>query len=90
MLINNVQDFESALKNGPYAWPGGYPLFFIAEDGGVLSFKAAEEEQAEIREAIQDDDTGSGWRVVAVDINYEDTALFCDHTGIIIESAYGE
>jgi len=36
MKINTVKDFGEALRNGPYAWPGGYPLFFITADGGAL------------------------------------------------------
>ena len=31
-----------------------------------------------------------GWRAAAVDINYEDTELYCAHTNKQIESAYGE
>ena len=31
-----------------------------------------------------------GWRVVACEVNYEDTELYDDHTGRKIESAYGE
>ena len=29
-----------------------------------------------------------GWRVVAMDVNYEDTDLICDHTNQPIECAY--
>jgi hypothetical protein len=30
------------------------------------------------------------WCLVAVDVNYEDNALYCDHCNARIESAYAE
>lgn len=90
MEIKTVFDFNKALDNGPYAWPGGYPLYFITADGAALDFQAATDESAQIRDAIIADDTAGGWRVMAMEINYEDTGLFCDHSGRKIECAYGE
>lgn len=89
MPINSVADFIRALSDGPYAWPGGYPKYFTCDDGEALSFKAAEGMVREISEAIENRDH-SGWRVVGVDINWEDVDLFCVHTGERIPSAYGE
>lgn len=89
MNINTVEEFRAALAVGPHAWPGGYPVFFLCSDGGVLSFDAAKQEAERIESAITDHDS-TGWRVVASDINWEDPALFCDHTGKRIESAYAE
>jgi len=89
MNINTISDFRRAVRNGPYAWPGGYPFYFITSDGAVLSFMAAKKERRNILEAIRDKDH-SGWRVIAVDINWEDPELYCDHTGKRIESAYAE
>jgi hypothetical protein len=90
MNIRHVFDFNKALAQGPYVWPGGYPLYFVCADGGALSFKAAQENAGLIRDAIIAHDAGSGWCVVGMDVNYEDTELTCDHTGERIESAYGE
>jgi hypothetical protein len=87
--IETVADFKATLRNGAYAWPGGYPMFFITSDGGALSFGAAKSESRNIMEAIADK-SNNGWRVVACDINYEDADLVCDHTGETIESAYGD
>lgn len=89
MLIKNIDDFNKALADGPYAWPGGYPFYFITSDGGALSFEAAKAERRQIVESIArglDD----GWRIVARDVNWEDGDLTCDHTGERIESAYAE
>ncbi len=82
-------EFQAALESGPYAWPGGYPLYFATLDGAALSFAAAKEERAQIIESIQSR-LNDGWRVVCVAVNWEDSTLMCDHTGELIESAYGE
>lgn len=87
MHINSISDFRKAMRNGPYAWPGGYPLYFITSDGAALSFRTAKQERRCILEALKDRNN-SGWRVVGIDINYEDSDLFCDHSGERIESAY--
>jgi hypothetical protein len=89
MTIETISDFRKAMRHGPYAWPGGYPCYFITSDGAALSFKTARNERRLILEAIRDRDNG-GWRVIGFDINWEDSELVCDHTGEHIESAYGE
>lgn len=84
-----VSDFRRELKAGPYAWPGGYPRYFVMSDGEALSFKDAKENARQIMEAIRDRDN-SGWRVVGVDVNWEDPELYSAHSGERIESAYSE
>src|SRR6187399_1426285 len=92
MDINTISDFRKAMRHGPYAWPGGYPVYFIMEDGDCLSFKAARENRRTLLDAIAEwrdnPRVRSGWRPVALEINYEDD-LTCCHTGEQIESAYG-
>lgn len=90
MKINTVSDFRKAYKSGPYAWPGGYPLFFITADGAALSWEAAKQCRGEIIRTIASKDSRSGWCIVATDINWEDDSLYCEHTGEKIPSAYGE
>lgn len=82
-------DFEAALKNGAWAWPGGYPIYFLCSDGGALSFEAAKENAHLILDAIEDK-SDCGWRVVKADVNWEDETLFCSHSNRLIPSAYGE
>lgn len=89
MNIDTVGDFRRAMRHGPYAWPGGYPCYFITSDGAALSFEAAKAERRQIIWSIGHK-INDGWRVVAMDVNWEDTRLICDHTGKTIESAYGE
>ncbi len=87
MYINSVSDFRKAIRNGAYAWPGGYPVYFITSDGAALSFDAAKAEKRNIIESIANHDN-DGWRIVAADINWEDAELTCAHTGKPIEAAY--
>lgn len=89
MRIDSVDDFKSALEQGPYAWPGGYPCYFVCADGGALSYTSASENAALIAAAIRDGGDDQ-WRVVGFDVNWEDMDLVCADTGQRIESAYGE
>lgn len=88
MEIKTVKDFNAALKEGPYTSIGSYPVFFLTDDGGTLSYKTAKKEAREIRRAIREE-SRDGWRVVAADVNWEDTEMYDDQTGELIESAYG-
>lgn len=74
------------LANNPHAWPGGYPQFAVTSDGGCLCKRCVKTE----RESIATTTGNDGWNVVAVDVNWEDPQLFCDHCGERIESAYAE
>jgi hypothetical protein len=71
-----------------FAWPGGYPVFFMCEDNGVLCPACVNENRKLIDVAERDQD--KQWNVVATGINYEDDSLYCDHCNKQIESAYGE
>jgi hypothetical protein len=74
------------LSASPYAWPGGYPLFAITNDGAALCKHCAKSERSSIGTTTGSD----GWTVEALDVNWEDPDLFCDHCGTHIESAYAE
>ena len=89
MEIKTGKDFRAAIKQGPYAWPGGYPTFFIMSDGEALSFNDAKKNAKQIIRAIRDDDR-SGWRAVAFEINWEDNDLYSSDSNEKIESAYAE
>ena len=87
--IRTVADFKAALRAGAYAWPGGYQMFLICSDGAPLCFACARKEARNVLSAIDRKD-GSGWRVVACDINYEDTDMRCEQCSESIPAAYGE
>lgn len=84
-----MEEFNKALERGPYAWPGGYPLYFVMADGEALSFEAAKQEAGRIRTEIEFQMVEE-WIPVACEVNWEDSELICAHTGARIESAYGE
>jgi hypothetical protein len=90
-MTYTISDFRRDIRH-PYAWPGGYPCYFVMADGEALSFKAAKAERRLILEAIRDqkDYPDKQWLPVGVEINWEDPALFCSHTNERIESAYTE
>jgi hypothetical protein len=90
MLINSISDFRRAMRHGPFTGLGGYPVYFIMSDGEALSFEAARKERRLILEALAEGDKWGGWLPYALDVNYEDSALYCAHTGDKITSAYAD
>lgn len=87
--IDTVAKLKATLRNGPYAWPGGYPMFFLTSDGGALSFDSVREELSNIIYAIKSH-ASDGWRVVGCDVNWEDSNLVDDHSGELIEAVYSD
>jgi hypothetical protein len=74
------------LSRAPYAWPGGYPLFAVTRDGACLCHRCTKSE----RETIGTTTGTDGWTVVALEANWEDPHLYCDHCSAQIESAYAD
>ena len=60
-----------------FAWPGGYPLFYLSHDGLVLCPRCANDPDASDPAEL-------------ADINWEDPDLYCDDRGERIPSAYAE
>jgi hypothetical protein len=83
-----IDQFKSDLLS-PYAWPGGYPRYFVTSDGAALSYKSALENQHLIIDSIENQ-FNDGWQVIGCDINWEDSELYCDHSSELIESAYAD
>ena len=72
-----------------YAWPGGYPLYYVTTDGAALCADCMTQERAQIvRSTVEN--SHDGWNVSGQDVNWEDTQLYCDHCNKRIESAYAE
>lgn len=70
---------DSDGKLPAYAWPGGYPLFYLDKHDNVLCPRCANEQ----------DPDGDDAPVVG-DANWEDPSLYCDECSERIESAYAE
>ena len=64
-----------------FAWPGGYPIFYLDSQGSTLCPKCARKMDA--------DHDFAHWRAVAADIHWEGEPLACGECGASIESAYG-
>lgn len=84
-LINKV---KNAIRH-PYAWPGGYPQYLVTTDGAALCCACGRKEWRNIIMAMRQN-LRDGWQVDGVDINWENTDLYCDHCSKPIESAYGD
>ena len=84
-----VTDFNAQLESGAFAWPGGYPLYFVMYDGEVMSFAYAKANADLIRESIASNATDD-WRVIGCEVNWEDASLYCCGNNQRIESAYAE
>ena len=63
-----------------FAWPGGYPLFYLDRENSVLCVDCARKSDTA--------DEIDGFKPVAVDVNWEDDSLFCDNCSKQIEAAY--
>lgn len=85
-----LAEIKATLRNGKYAWPGGYPMYFVTADGATLSFDTVKAEWRCIVSSHLANDQSSGWFIVAYDINWEDGELYDDHTNERIESAYAD
>lgn len=83
----NTKQLKGFIRQ-PYAWPGGYPLYLIMQDGEPLCNKCAKDNFRQIISASKY--MNKSWVAYAVDVNWEDATLYCSHCGELIESAYGE
>src|SRR2546428_6652372 len=72
-----------------FAWPGGYPIFYLCADGGILCPQCANKESAvkEADEHADYPDLGQ-WRIVARDVTLVDATLTYDNFGHRIKSPY--
>lgn len=87
--LDTLAKVKATLRAGAYAWPGSYPLYFIARDGAALSFAAVRQHW---RQIVADylDGYDSAWPLSQCVVNWEDSDLTCSHTGERIESAHGD
>ena len=89
MNINTVADYRKSVKHGKYAWPGGYPLFYVMSDGDPLCCDCSRSERRSIIDSIAHQ-SNDGWNTVALTVNWEEQGLMCCHCNKVIESAYGD
>lgn len=85
---STVEKFKAFVRQ-PYAWPGGYPLYAITADGEAIC-KACGKKYAKLIISETRQNCKTGWQIVGVDVNSEDSSLTCDNCNDPIESAYGD
>lgn len=90
---------KEQLRAGPYAWPGGYPRYFICGDGEAMCFACVRKQWRGVVSAHRQMSQTNGhrvpsnvseWLMAATGVNWEDPDLFCAHCGTRIQSAYAE
>jgi hypothetical protein len=89
MTVSELKQHFYKGKANAYAWPGGYPVYFITSDGASLCSACVTKERAQIFRSTHER-AKDGWAIAGVDCNYEDDSLFCEHCSKRIESAYNE
>jgi len=57
-----------------YAWPGGYPIYHVTDDVGVLCPDCA-------NKYAHTDDPDPSWRIIDSEVNWEDKHLRCNNCG---------
>ena len=74
-----------------YAWPGGYPIIYIAADGGVFCPACANgENDSDATTDPSDCPDDAQWVIDGWDVFYEGAPEHCSHCGAEIPSAYGD
>lgn len=78
--ISRAQAYREVLDSlfAPYAWPGGYQIWFITDGDSVLCADCAK--KAYLNDRID----------VSCMIDSEGPTMYCDYCNAEIESAYGD
>ncbi len=71
------------------AWPGGYPIYYIMDDGEYMCAKCVNNE-AEVHFGSVEDSRADGWRVEGYHVAYEGPDTYCCHCNTTLETAYGD
>ena len=77
-VIKTGKELRSSLRAGAWAWPGGYDIGFITDDGGLLCHGCVKAELYNITHSIRNE-CSDGWRVIGSDVIHEhDTCSHCN------------
>lgn len=91
--IRDEAHLNEYLKNGPYVWPGGYPIYFEVNGfpatlDAVRTLYRAHKSRGAVGRYLGGLEAFLGR--LCVGVNWEDGDLRCYFTGRRIESAYAE
>ena len=70
-----------------WAWPGGYPLMTIMQDGECLCAACTQDHLSLIVSAIVQKHDPQ-WEAIGMDVNWEDEHILCAHCNEPIACAY--
>lgn len=79
-----LRDFVGAPAGAPlpsYAWPGGYPIMYLLDDGGTLCGDCANDPTNPTHFPDPNGKAGDGWGIVGAYVADGDDAETCDHCG---------
>jgi len=83
--ITIPRELASTIRAGGNVWPGGYGVFFITSDGGVICHSCAIAEYSNIVDSIRRD-INDGWRIVGAECSANiDGGMYCGHCDGAIE-----
>ena len=91
MKMREIEAVKRAIRE-PYAWPGGYPVYTVMDDGDLLCPDCA---RAEFKQIVRDTkmQIGGCWTVLGAEILWEEmdgTPAICSHCEKKLQTAYGE
>lgn len=72
-----TRNLKSYIRTG-YAWPGGYPMAIVFDDGGAVCMTCARNEWKSIAHDTIKDWKGTGWNAVGMQVLWEG-GNHCDH-----------
>jgi hypothetical protein len=86
--MSRIETFRNSGGQFPaYAWPGGYPLYYLTADGGELCPACANGDNGSMASTTTDDPQ---WQLIDGDAHWEGPPLMCAHCYAEIPSAYGD
>ncbi|RLF27033.1 MAG: hypothetical protein DRN14_05915 [Thermoplasmata archaeon] len=83
MATTNILFVNDTKKVRKYCTLGGYPIFYVSDNGNAICPDCVQEDQDLDKEEQELCITGHV-------VNWEDASLFCDQCNKRIESAYAE
>ena len=84
-----IAQLKADLRHGSRG-AGGYPVYWVTQDGSVLCWSCCVGNMADIIRAMKPDGWDRSWRVNGYGVHWEGPPLPCDHCGRLIPSAYGD
>lgn len=93
MSDRDMSSILKGVKNAirePYDWPGGYPVYTVMSDGGLMCADCARKNYKRIAQATLMRDHLSSWFSFGCMVLWEGTGDQCCNCNKDLESAYGE